>query len=396
MTEELAETRAKLHILLLDDEQDILNALKRLLRKDYQLSSFNRGEEALEYLAQHRVDLIVSDMRMPEMDGAEFLTQAREIQPDSVRILLTGYSDMESTVKAINQGGIYTYVAKPWDNQELLLTLSNAAEHITLRRERAQLTEQLSEANAELAEFNQSLEVKIEQRTADLQQSKQQLQQALKMQKALLHDVLDMLSSTIEFRTGFGAGHSRRIALQCKAVAQKLELDSASCQRIYLCALLHEIGKVGLSDEALASKRMEGSQDEQNFVAHPAIGAEIIARVKRFAPLVETIAHQNENLDGSGTPDHLGGEDIPLGSRIIRVVKDFDHLVGGKSNNHKLSIGDAKAWINSRMDIWYDRRVTQALFSLLEHRDQSASDTIYSVGLEGLKSGDTLMEDLVL
>ena len=398
MTQETEIEPSTLTLLLLDDEKDILNALKRLLRKDYTLVSFSEGQAALDYLQEHPVDLIMSDMRMPNMDGAEFLAKSCDIQPDAIRLLLTGYSDMESTIKAINDGGVYTYIAKPWDNDGLKLTLQKAADHYNLRKEAQQLSANLLDANKAVEQFNKSLEQKVSDRTQALEASKQQLQGALKTQKSLLQDVLEMMSSTIEYRTGMKGGHNRRVALQCRAVAEHLEFESAQCQYIYLSALLHEIGKVGLSDEILKQSSV-GSDDNisnEALSSHPVIGAEIVGRVKRFAVLTQNIRHQDENYDGTGVPDHLSAADIPVGARIIRVVKDFDNLISGKDGQHRMSIKDAKSWLVSRSNVWYDKIIIEAFFSILSDRQIDAEDMEYSVGIEGLKVGDTLKEDLVL
>ena len=396
MTQENEKEPSKLTLLLLDDENDILSALKRLLRKDYTIVAFSEGQQALDYLQDHSVDLIMSDMRMPNMDGAEFLAKSRDIQSEPMRLLLTGYSDMESTIKAINDGGIYTYIGKPWDNDGLKLTLQKAADHYNLRKEAKQLSANLLAANQELEDFNKSLEQKVSDRTKALEASKQKLQNSLKTQKSLLQDVLEMMSSTIEYRTGVGAGHIRRVALHCRAVAVHLEFDDAQCRHIYLSALLHEIGKVGLSDDVLKHSGVGADDANDALDAHPVIGAEIVGRVKRFAVLTENIRHQSENFDGTGVPDHLKAEDIPVGARIIRVVKDFDHLIAGKDNQHRMSIKDAKSWLMTRHNLWYDKTIIDAFFAILADRQSDSEDMEYSVGIEGLKVGDTLLEDVVL
>lgn len=396
--QEDTQEKAPLSLLLLDDEQDILNALKRLLRKEYTIVTFNDGRDALAYLAENHIDMIMSDMRMPEMDGAEFLSKSRDITPNAIRLLLTGYSDMESTVKAINEGGVYTYIGKPWDNQDIKMTLSKAADHYLLKKEAKSLNEQVVKANKELEEFNQSLEQKINQRTAALQASKEKLNKAFNTQKDLLFDVLDMMSATIEYRTGFSPGHSKRIAIQCKTLAKFIGLDDAFCRRIYLCALLHEIGTVGLTDDVLNSSTLGAGKLDDALITHPVIGAEIIAKVKRFTSLTENVLHQNENIDGTGFPEHLSGEEIPVGSRIIRVVKDFDFLIAGKANDKKMSIANAYAWMKERSGIWYDSKILQSFIELLGKRDSSddESEMEFSIGIEKLKPGDKLLEDLIL
>jgi response regulator RpfG family c-di-GMP phosphodiesterase len=395
-TVETPEEVSTLTLLLLDDVQDILNALKRLLRKDYTIVTFNEGQEALVYLEENPVDMIMSDMRMPNMDGAEFLTKSRDIQPNAIRLLLTGFSDMDSTIKAINDGGVYTYIGKPWDNQELKVTLAKASEHYLLKEEAKKLNEQIAKANEELAEFNHSLELKVNQRTAALQASTKKLNGALNTQKDLLYDVLDMMSATIEYRTGFSPGHSKRIAIQCKTLAKFMKLGDVDCRRIYLCALLHEIGTVGLTDEVLKSSTLGAGKLDDALMTHPIIGAEIVGKVKRFALLTENILHQNENIDGTGFPGHLSGEDIPIGARIIRVVKDFDFLIAGKANDKKMSIANSYAWMKERSGVWYDRDVLKSFIDLLGKRESDENEMEFSVGIEALKPGDKLLEDLIL
>jgi len=385
-----------LTLLLLDDEQDILNALKRLLRKNFTLVTFTEGQVALDYLRENTVDLIMSDMRMPNMDGAQFLEKSRDLHPHAIRLLLTGYSDMDSTIRAINEGGVYCYIGKPWDNDALKMTLDKAAEHYVLRKEAKELSANLLSANKELESFNKSLEEKVALRTSALEASKQKLHGALITQKSLLQDVLDMMSSTIEYRTGSGAGHIKRIALQCKAIAGHLNFDEVVCRHIYLSALLHEIGKVGLSDEILKQSQFDADSVHECFASHPVIGAKIVGRVKRFSVLTENIRYQDENFDGTGVPEHLVADAIPIGARIIRVVKDFDQLISGKDNAHKMSIKDAKSWLTSRTNTWYDEKIVMAFFSILTNRQTVIEEMEYSVGLEGLKVGDTLIEDLVL
>lgn len=126
-------------LLFIDDEENILSALRRLFRPHgYAIFTARGGAEALALLERMPVDLVISDMRMPQMNGAEVLEQIRLRWPDTVRILLTGYSDNDSTVAAINRGEIYRYVAKPWDDQALLQLVHDALRERKRRSERAE------------------------------------------------------------------------------------------------------------------------------------------------------------------------------------------------------------------------------------------------------------------
>ncbi len=130
-------------ILVVDDEKDNLDALKRLLRQQFEVTTTTSPLDALKLLTKQKFQIIVSDQRMPEMTGVELLEKAKSICPETVRILLTGYTDVESVIGAINRGNIYRYVAKPWDPEDLKITLRQASEAFQLRRELEEKNEQL-------------------------------------------------------------------------------------------------------------------------------------------------------------------------------------------------------------------------------------------------------------
>ncbi len=149
-TTEISRQNQIPRLLIVDDEKDNLEALRRLLRSQYEISVTTSPFEALKLVQQEEFNVIVSDQRMPEMTGVEFLEKAKNVRPSSTRILLTGYTDIDSVIGAINRGNIYRYVAKPWDPEDLKLTLKQANEAFLLRREIEQKNEALERSNAEL------------------------------------------------------------------------------------------------------------------------------------------------------------------------------------------------------------------------------------------------------
>ncbi|MEE2726382.1 MAG: response regulator [Candidatus Latescibacterota bacterium] len=156
-------------ILLVDDEENITRSLRRLFhREDYKILTATNGHEGLDMLQQHTVSLIISDHRMPEMLGSEFLVRSRDVAPHAIRMLLTGYADMEAVTKAINQGGISRYIAKPWNDEEIKQAVRNALHVFELERENRRLTDQLLEKNKSLEQFNARLEQAVKERTHEL------------------------------------------------------------------------------------------------------------------------------------------------------------------------------------------------------------------------------------
>ena len=157
-------------ILCVDDEKSVLKALERLfLDTDYEIMTAESGEEGLEILRNNEhIQLVVSDYRMPRMNGVDFLKEVCKLQPDTVRIVLSGYADTAAIVEAINEGKIYKFIPKPWNDDELKVTLSKALEHYFTKRKNIALTKELEDKNRELQKINNNLEKLVEERTADL------------------------------------------------------------------------------------------------------------------------------------------------------------------------------------------------------------------------------------
>jgi len=157
-------------ILCVDDEKNVLKALERLfLDTDYEIITATSGDEGLEMLKNtDHVQLVISDYRMPKMNGVDFLKEVCKLKPDTVRMVLSGYADTATIVEAINEGQIYKFMPKPWNDDELKVTISNALDHYFVYQKNRQLTEELEIKNRELQEINNSLERLVEERTSDL------------------------------------------------------------------------------------------------------------------------------------------------------------------------------------------------------------------------------------
>jgi response regulator RpfG family c-di-GMP phosphodiesterase len=173
-------------ILCIDDEENILNALKRLLRKEgYRILTAGSGAEGLKILEEHEVHLIISDQRMPGMSGTEFLSKVKERFPDSIRIVLTGYTDVDTITESINQGHIYKFILKPWNDQNLKLEIKQGLEQYELRKANQTLHEKVVQQNNELINMNTQLESLVQARTRELEIQNQ----ALELAQAILEDV---------------------------------------------------------------------------------------------------------------------------------------------------------------------------------------------------------------
>ena len=157
-------------LLIVDDEPNVLKSLKRLLiDTDYKIITAESGEEGLKAFEKHIIKIVISDYRMPEMNGVDFLSKVKEKSPETIRIILSGYADAIAIVEAINEGQIYKFITKPWNDHELLTTIMRTFEQYDLQRENARLYSELQARNQELQKFTKFLEEKVAERTRDLE-----------------------------------------------------------------------------------------------------------------------------------------------------------------------------------------------------------------------------------
>jgi len=166
---EISEQITTRKLLLVDDEQNILSSLRRLLRRDgYTIFSAPSGREGLEILREENIGVIISDQRMPEMVGSEFLEQAKEIRPDTIRIILSGYTELNSVTEAINRGAVFKFLTKPWDDALLREHVQQAFLQYEMAAENRRLNAQLINSNHALTALIGDLEERVHQRTQDL------------------------------------------------------------------------------------------------------------------------------------------------------------------------------------------------------------------------------------
>jgi len=250
-------------ILCVDDERNVLKSLRRLFmdHDDYEILIAESGEEGLEAMAENDdISLVISDYRMPGMNGVDFLSQVYEGWPDTIRIVLSGYADTAAVVEAINLGRIYKFIPKPWNDEELKSTVGVALQHRELKLQNDHLNVELQKKNLELQEMNDNLEKKVQQRTEALEIRNKVL--------AVSQGVLDVLPIAV-----FGIDPEQMIA-QCNDMAQDL----------------FPIGGMG----PLGTSRSDVFSDELNQLVdslgtHNAVGGEVVIKTKGYRVAVRRI-----------------------------------------------------------------------------------------------------------
>ncbi len=391
-----SESAAPPTLLLVDDEPSILSALRRLFRPHgYRVLTAEGGQIALDILQGETVDLVISDMRMPGMDGSQFLGHVRRMQPHSVRILLTGYADIASTIAAINEGEIDRYIAKPWDDNDILLVVREALARRSLEMRNRELTELTGRQNEELRALNASLEQRVRSRTAEIEQINDMLNVAYAELKSNFMLSMEIFAGLMELRHNGMSGHSRRVAVWAKKVCAKLQLDERTSHDIHVAALLHDIGKIGFPDSLLSKPvSLMTPEETARYRKHPLNAEAALMPLAQLQTVAKFIRSQSERYDGNGFPDGFEADEIPLGARVLAPIIDYETLMAGTLAERRFSAEDAAASIRRGAGSRYDGKAVDALLEVLKEPLEEDRDDRSISALE-LAAGMVLSRDLV-
>lgn len=302
----------KYKILFVDDEPANLRMLERLFRNQYEVLTAPSAAEGLDLLGIHDVALIVSDQRMPAMTGLDFLKKAAEMRPQTVRVILTGYTDLETLVEAINSGVVYKYVSKPWSNADLQQTVTRAIQHYDALRTQYQLGAE----NVRLRDTVRSSAVDIARTVSDLANSE------------------------------FG-GHAFRTAKFAEELGRALDLTAAEQDELYLGGLFHQLSHVGHGEHPSIHADAEGSVED---LERSLIRLNTIPSLENILPMTEVWM---ERFDSK--PE---GDPLPVSARILLVAHAYDQSLG-------MSGADALEQLKAEAGSRFDPIVVEALCDLV-------------------------------
>lgn len=324
-------SHAPARVLVVDDDAGIRSVLRTLLAPRYTLSEAADGEEALRLFARHGADLVLSDLQMPGIGGLELLRRIKAADDTVAFLLLTGAGTVEHAVEALRLQAD-DYLVKPFHVDEVLLSAERALTHRRLVRENRH--------------YQRTLE-------AQVAEQKRQLE-------ALLADAIRSLATAIEARDDYTGGHVERVARLAAATGREMGLEGPELRALWVGALLHDVGKIGVPDEIL---RKPGALTEAEYAEmrrHPATGAAIMERSSFLRPGLPAVLHHQERWDGGGYPAGLRGEEISLQGRIVAVVDTFDALITHRPYRAAAPEADALAEIRRCAGTQFDPAVVEA------------------------------------
>lgn len=333
-----ANPHTKPRLLLVDDDENLLDTLRRVLARGNEIFTAGSGLEALEVLAScGPFTAIISDLRMPGMDGVELLARVAAASPDTVRLLLTGHADLEAALDAVNQGHVFRILTKPCPQETLRLAVNAAVRQHGLVL-----------ASREL--------------------------HALKRFQGLLEGVVQGFSSLVEARDPYLAGHHQRTTDLACAMARQLNMDGNERDTLRIAGLLHDIGKVYVPADFLNRPGVLRMEEFSVVKMHPEVGYDILKHLDRDWPVAVIIRQHHERMDGSGYPQGLTGRYIVQGARLLAVADVVDAMCSHRPYRPSLGIGAALEEIEKGSGRLYDPVMVDCCLDLFRNKGYSLAE----------------------
>ncbi len=367
-------------ILVIDDEEAILDIMTMMLADEgYDLHTASSAEQGLKILQDNpNFSLIISDQLMPGMTGVQFFTRAKEICPNALRVLLTGYTDTDAIIEAINSGGIHLYLTKPWRKDDLLYSINQMLSKAELIIENRRLDELVKKQNTELIELNKHLEEKVRLKTLHLDQRAEELRKSYEKIRVILEGTVLAMSKIVESRDPYTAGHEQQVARIAALIAGKMPIPDDQIEAIRVAGSLHDIGKIAVPSEILTKPGRLSRLEMEMVKTHCQNAYDILKTIEFPYPIAQIILQHHERMDGSGYPQGLHGKDILLEARIIGVADVLEAMSSHRPYRPALGIETAIDEITRHRGKLYDPDVVDACLAIYNQEGQKGFQQLHA------------------
>lgn len=304
-------------ILAIDDEENNLSLLRRTLRNNYNVLVASSGAEALDIIQEHgnEISLIVSDQKMPIMEGTEFFQRISENYPDIVKILLTGHSNIDILIDAINECHLFQYILKPFEPEQLCMIIESGIKKYELSSSKIQILQDLSE---------------------------------------LFYKTIKSIAFALDAKDEYTHGHSMRVTLYSLALAKAMNLPDDLLEEIETAGLLHDIGKIAIPEKILLKPGKLTDEEFAVIKMHPELGEKLVKGIEKLKIISNWLKSHHERFDGKGYPEGLIGEQIPISSRIIALADTYDAMTSNRAYraalSHETAIEEIKVCSGTQFD----------------------------------------------
>lgn len=310
------------NIYFVDDEPSILKSVQRVLAKEegIDLFTFENPADALKSLEKNVAAVVVTDQKMPSMQGTDFLEIVKSRWPDAIRIIMSAYADLDVMIDAINKSNIFRFIVKPCNNSELVLAVREALKHHSLSEDNKRLHSLAKKQNEELRRMNQQLESNVDEKTKQISLDKKQLKITVQKLEQALDGSVKAMAMAVETRDPYTAGHQKRVAEVACAIAGEMGLSVDIVQGVRMAGIVHDLGKIYVPAEILNRPGKLSHLERELIHTHPQVGFDILKGIDFPWPISKIVLQHHERIDGSGYPHGLSEDEILMEAKIMAVA----------------------------------------------------------------------------
>ena len=335
-TTDIMEGAAKLRVLVVDDEEFLRSIVReRLEIAGYSVEEASNGNEALAMLeSRGPYNVLLTDIRMPVMDGITLLGEWGKRSPGTAGIVMSANAELDTAVHALKMGAC-DYITKPFNFDVLLITIENALRKKDLERQ--------------LDDYRANLEGKVKEQTDVI--------------NSMVVRSIDAMIKALEAKDFYTRGHSQRVTLYSVTIAEKLGVTGQELEDLHRASVLHDLGKIGVREAVLNKPGKLTEEEFEEIVRHPETAVRILDPIPFFRPLLPAILHHHERFDGKGYPARLGARTIPLASRIMTIADTFDAMTSTRAYRKALPVAVAIAEIRRCSGTQFDPDIVPAFLA---------------------------------
>jgi len=362
-------------VLVVDDEFGPRESLRMILKPIYEVHTVDNGQDALDFVCRQKVDLVTLDLKMPGLSGIDVLREIKKIKKDIEVIIITGYGTLTNAVEAFRYGAV-DFIFKPFNVAEIISIVKKSVERHNFNLAIKNLLQKfkawellgLEDQGKAFSSLSASLDLgpETQELHREVQESLQKLE-SFRTQKVSVNylDFLKVLVYILESKEPYTNGHSERVSIYSDLIAQELRLPLKEKEDLQMATLLHDIGKVGLSNRLLEKTNLS-EKDTLDIRLHPVKGVYLIEPLAFPHTVVSAIRHHHERWDGKGYPDGLAGEEIPLLARIITLADSYDAMVSDRPYRQGLSVRRIQEEIENNAGTQFDPHMVEVFLKQLK------------------------------
>jgi len=361
------ETRSNVpNVLIVDDEIGPRESLRMILKPSYNVFTVENGYAAIQMTQQTTMDVVTLDLKMPGISGTETLKEIRMIDPDVMIIIITGFGTLKSAIEAIRYG-VFDYIPKPFNVPEIMAIIEKSVQR---RRLNLKIKEALrSFGDPQLfKDLGADLEASFQNGVKGSGEYKlngsvsPEYQGFLKLAKVLAY--------TLEEKDPYTSGHSERVSYYSDFIAKRLSFSPKERSEVQVAAYLHDIGKVGISNRFINKKGTLTPIDWAIVKQHTKKSIELLVPLNLSPSILSYIQHHHERFDGTGYPDGLEGDHIPIGARIIAIADSYDSMTSDHPYRKPLSHADAKNELLKYAGKQFDPHLVSIFLDVLKEMEE--------------------------